>query len=152
MTARLKPYADRADWSGLFVEADRYLEWTEFGDEPFPWVTGQDWFDDTARSAAWRIAGYGAVAGYASASPYGAAIQNDNDRAPETEHLVLVEPSRNVVWEGIRRRTDGSWLLRTYSLVTEGLVAAAGRLGPEALADCPRTPSRFAKKMRCRGE
>ena len=47
----IRPYAERADWAGLGVEAERLLDDSDIGDSPFPWVTGSDWFANTTRLA-----------------------------------------------------------------------------------------------------
>jgi hypothetical protein len=49
----------------------------DFTLSPFPITTGGEWLDKTDLSPAWRIAGYGAIVGYAEQLPYGVLVLND---------------------------------------------------------------------------
>ena len=144
----LKPYADRSGWDGYYVEAEQHLDVVDFGDEPFPWVTGEDWFDDIASSAAWKLVGCGAIAGYARGERYGVVVRSQVKRAPYSEHVLVVDPRMRIIHEGARRKADGQVVVRTYKGATEELVRKAGQMGPNAIDDdCTRSPFRKVEPM-----
>ena len=131
----LRPYADRADWSGLGVEAERLLDDVDVGDLPFPWVAGADWFASTVVSPAWKLVGYGSVAGWQTRSQYGAVIRNYQPNSPVDAHAVVVDPSSAVIYEAFRRSADKQWQLRTYRHVSEGYARKSGEMGPDSILD-----------------
>ena len=110
-TARLRPYAERADWSGFFIQAETELESLEFDEKPFPWARGEDWFDELIASPAWRLVGYGAIAAFPASTIYGVIVENANRHSAHAAHLLLVDPAAHTLYEGMQRRVDAAWLV-----------------------------------------
>ena len=94
-TARLLPYAQRAQWSGFYERADRVLDLTDLEDEPFPFIRGKEWFDALDLSPAWQLAGYAAIVSFRTSTPYAVLVENLNGRSNRTAHLVAVDPSEH---------------------------------------------------------
>ena len=105
-TARLLPYAQRAQWSGFYERADRVLDLTDLEDEPFPFIRGKEWFDALDLSPAWQLAGYAAIVSFRQHSTYAVLVENLNGRSNRTAHLVAVDPSEHTLHEAWRRRMD----------------------------------------------
>jgi hypothetical protein len=105
-------------------------------------VRGEDWFDRLESSPAWRLIGYGAIAGFSTRQPYAALVRNRHPRSKYLAHALICDPARGRVYELFRRTSDQAWLERTYAPVNEGLVDDAGKFGPEALvqSSASRTP------------
>jgi hypothetical protein len=136
----IRPYAERADWAGLGVEAERLLDDPDIGDSPFPWVTGSDWFATTVVSPAWKIIGYGAIAGWQHRSCYGILVRNRQPKTPFDAHAVVVDPSTGSIHEAFRRVTRRQWVVRTYTHVSEGNARKTALMGPDSiLEDCTRS-------------
>jgi hypothetical protein len=131
----IRPYAERADWGGFIVFAEAELGDVDCGDEPYPWVAGAGRFNTTTLSPAWRVVGYGAIAGFAHRQRYGVHIRNKNADAPHAAHALVVDPAQKQLHEAFRRKTDGRWLMRTYSPVSEHKVAKTAEMGPDWLLD-----------------
>ena len=137
---RLQPYAERSDWVGLVEEAQQLLDNVDVEESPFLRISGLTGFTDIDSSHAWDLAGYGATAGFLKRERYAAVITNAGARGNHARHALEVDPSRRMVFEYAQRRSDGRWLVRTYSPVREPLLDAARRLGPNAILDgCKRT-------------
>ncbi len=137
---RLQPYADRADVLGFIDLASDALEGASYDIEPFSWVVGEDWFDCLETSPAWRLAGYGAIAGFMTRTPYGVVVENSNRHCKESAHLVFVEPDSQTLYEGMRRRIDGVWLVRNYRPVSQGVADRMFKINSEALREAMRSP------------
>lgn len=141
--ARLRPYADRSEWDGYVAKADERLEGTEFGLDPLVWVSGTEWFTDTALAATWEIIGYGATVGFQSGRTYGVLARNENARCAHTAHALICDPASRTLCEAARRRVDGHWLFRTYSGVSEGTMDKVLKFRSQALADAGCNRSSF---------
>ena len=139
VNARLQPYADRADPLGFINLASDELDEADYDIEPFSWVVGNGWFDGLETSPAWRLAGYGAIAGFLTRTPYGTVVENGNRHCKDAAHLLLVEPEAHTVYEGMRRRSDGVWLVRTYKPVSRGDADRMLKINSEALRDAARS-------------
>lgn len=139
VNARLRPYADRANPLGFIDRAGDELDGADFDDDPFPWVVGKGWFEKLETSPAWRLVGYGAIAAYRTETPYGIVVENENRRCKEAAHLLFVEPRAQILYEGMRRRIDGTWLVRTYRPVSQGAADRMFRINSEALRDAIRS-------------
>lgn len=141
-TARLQPYAQRAQWFGFYDRADSVLDLIDIEDEPIPWVRGKEWFDELDLSPVWRLAGYAAIVSFGTATPYAVLVENLNGRSNHTAHLVGVDPQSHTLHEAWRRRTDGEWLARTYRTISRGDIDRMYKFGVEALGDLTRSPFR----------
>jgi hypothetical protein len=139
---RLRPYAERSRWDGYLVEADEILDNADVRTEPFVWVQGEDWFDELESSPAWRLIGYGAVAGFAQRQPYGVLVRNLHPRSKYLAHLVICDSRKGRLYELFRRSADRQWLVRSYSPVDAGIVDDARTYGSEGLlqAGADRSP------------
>jgi hypothetical protein len=139
--ARLQPYADRSVWDGFYVEAEKRFDLLDFGDQPFPWVLGEDWFDETPLSTTWEIAGYAAVVAFATNTSFAVLARNADRRSPYLTHVLICEPHARKLHEALQRRIDGHWLTRTYTTVREGTISNFLRIRSHALeeAACPRS-------------
>lgn len=136
----IRPYAERADWAGLGVEAEHWLDDPEIGESPFPWGSGSDWFPTTAVSPAWKIVGYGAIVGWQHRSCYGVLVRNRQPKTTFDAHAVVVNPSTGSIHEAFRRVTDTQWVARTYTHVSEGNARKTASMGPDSiLDDCTRS-------------
>jgi hypothetical protein len=134
MAAMIHPYAERAEWTGFWAEAERLLEEIEFGLDPFPWVTGSDIFSSVWESPAWMLAAYGAVAGFHQRQTYGLLVRNYAAGSSVNLHALVVEPGRLTVQEA-RRSPAGAWVRHHYRPIGDGELRAAGRMGAQALLD-----------------
>ena len=53
----------------------------------------------------------------------------------------MVDPSGSVIYEAFRRVTDGRWVVRAYTHVSEGNARKTAVMGPDSiLDDCTRSP------------
>lgn len=137
----IRAYAERSEWAGFIVEGEQYLDDVDGGDIPLPWVSGADWLSSTTLSSAWKLVGYGAVPGYRHRQRYGVVVRNLQPRPKFTTHAVLTDPARLTIYEAFKRPTDGVWVSRTYSPVTEGRARKTADTGPDSLLDdCRRAP------------
>lgn len=135
----IRPYAERAEWTGLLVEAEQHLDDVDGGDEPLHWVSGAEWFPNTVQSPAWKLAGYGAVAGFHGRQRYGILVRNRQKKTNVLAHAIVVDPATTSIHEAFER-ANGTWTCRTYSPTTEGLVAKTAVTGPDSiLDDCHRS-------------
>ena len=140
-SAWLERYAERSDWLGYFEEAEDLLDACRYDDSPCVWVAGDARFTDIDASPAWMLAGYGAIAGFASGESYAVVVRNTNPACHHTTHVLAVNPRGLVVIEAAKRRTDGRWLTRRYAPVRAHQLDIAGRIGPTGLIhNCTRTP------------
>jgi hypothetical protein len=109
------------------------------GDDPFPWVSGSDWFTSTTLSPAWKLVGYGAIVGWQSRVCYGVIVVNQQPKTNIAAHAVVVDPTASTIHEAFRRAGDGRWLSRKYTGMTEGSARKTGAMGPDSiLDDCNR--------------
>jgi hypothetical protein len=138
-TARLRPYAQRAEWAGFFIQAEVALDSFDFDTAPFPWVRGADWYDEFDLSPAWRLAGYAALVSFSPPTPYAVVVENRNSHSNHTTHLIVVDPVNHILHESWRRRSDGAWLTRTYHPIAKGTVDRIYKIGVEALSDLSRS-------------
>ncbi len=84
-------------------------------------------------SPAWRLIGYGAVAGFRDRQPYGVLVHNSLPRSNHLAHFLICEPAAHRLHELFLRAADRRWLSRTYKPVNEGDVDDAGKFGVEGL-------------------
>ena len=133
VSERLRPYAERSAWDGYLVEADDLLDNADIRTEPFIWVEGEEWVDALESSPAWRIIGYGAVAGFRDRQPYAVLVRNTLPRSNYLAHLLVCDPTRRRLHELFLRAADRRWLARTYTSIDEGEVDDAGKFGAEGL-------------------
>jgi hypothetical protein len=143
ISERLRPYADRSAWDGYLVEADGILDNADIRTEPFIWVEGEEWIEALESSPAWRLIGYGAVAGFRDRRPYAVLVRNSRPRSKYLAHLLICDPKALRVYELFHRATDRHWLGRTYSPVGEGTVDDAGTFGAEGLIQAGASRSAF---------
>jgi hypothetical protein len=140
---RVGAYADRAEWAGALVQADQLLDHATGAEGPVRWVGGSDWFDRLDESPAWRLAGYAAIAGFASGEPFGVVVRNERRGDAQLSHVVVVEPANHLAHELWQRRVDDAWLLRTYRQVQRGDMDDANRFGWIAVNELPVTSNLF---------
>lgn len=131
----IRPYAERADWSGFVVYAETQLEDVDCGETPFPWASGTGWFTTRPLAPTWPVIAYGAVAGFQQQMRYGVYAQNTKLQTPTAAHAVVVDPAHGRLFEAFKRSGDGQWLMCTYAPVTQGRVEKAGSMGPDWLLD-----------------
>jgi hypothetical protein len=131
----IRPYAERADWTGFIVYAENELEDVDCGDAPFPWVTGTGWFTSRSVSPTWSVTAYGAVAGFQHQMLYGVHARNTKLQTPVAAHAVVVDSAHGRLYEAFKRSSDGQWLMCTYAPVTQGRIEKAGSMGPDWLLD-----------------
>jgi hypothetical protein len=134
MTLLIDPYAERAEWGGFIVEAERLLDDVDCGEDPFPWVAGSDWINQTANSPAWTLAGYAAIAGYRDQQRYGILIRTRHPKTSFTVHALVVDPRSRTTFEAVHW-THGVWNLREYRHSAERHLVRAGRIGSESIVD-----------------
>jgi len=130
---RVRPYAERSAWDGYLVQADEILDNADIRTEPFIWVEGDDWIEALENSPAWRLIGYGAVAGFRDRQPYGVLVRNSLPRSNHLAHFLICEPAAHRLHSLFLRAADRRWLSRTYKPVNEGDVDDAGKFGVEGL-------------------
>ena len=133
VSERLRPYADRAAWDGYLVQADEILDNADIRTEPFIWVEGQEWIESLENSPAWKLIGYGAVAGFRDRQPYAVLVRNSLPRSNHLAHLLICDPATHRLHELFLRAADRRWLSRQYRPVNEGDVDDAGKFGAEGL-------------------
>ncbi|MDX6452891.1 MAG: hypothetical protein QOH16_2940 [Gaiellaceae bacterium] len=131
----IRPYAERADWTGFIVYAENELDDVDCGETPFPWVSGTGWFTSTTVSPAWPVVGYGAVAGFQQQTSYGVHARNTKVRTPTAAHAVVVDPIHGRIHEAFKRSSDGQWLMRTYAPTSQGRVEKTGNMGPDSILE-----------------
>lgn len=146
MSERLRPYAERSAWDGYLVQADEILDNADIRTEPFIWVEGQEWIESLENSPAWKLIGYGALAGFRDRQPYAVLVRNSLPRSNHLAHLLVCDPATHRLHELFLRAADRRWLVRTYRPVNEGDVDDAGKFGVEGLlqAGADRTSFREA--------
>jgi hypothetical protein len=125
------------------VRADQILDHVTGADDPVRWVGGSYWFDRLDESPTWRLAGYAAIAGFASREPFGVVVRNERPGDAQLSHVVVVEPANHLAHELWQRRLDEAWLLRTYRQVQRGDMDGANRFGWIAVKELPVTSSLF---------
>jgi hypothetical protein len=130
---RLRPYAERSAWDGYLVQADEILENADIRTEPFIWIEGEDWIEALENSPAWRLIGYGAIAGFRDRQPYGVLVRNSLPRSNHLAHLLVCDPAAHRLYELFLRAADRRWLTRTYRRINEGDVDDARKFGAEGL-------------------
>jgi hypothetical protein len=139
----LRPYAERSAWDGYLTQADEILDNADIRTDPFICVEGDDWVEALESSPAWRLIGYGAIAGFRDRQPYAVLIRNSLARSNYLAHLLICEPKSHRVHELFQRAADRRWLARTYSPVEEGDVDDAGKFGAEGLLQAGASRSAF---------
>ena len=133
VSERLRPYAERSAWDGYLVQADEVLDNADIRTEPYIWVEGQEWIESLENSPAWKLIGYGAVAGFRDRQPYAVLVRNSLPRSNHLAHLLVCDPATHRVHDLFLRAADQRWLARTYRAVDEGNVDDAGKFGAEGL-------------------
>lgn len=145
VSERLRPYADRAEWEGFLVQADAVLDNADINTDPLIWAEGDEWIEALESSPAWRLIGYGAVAGFRDDQSYAVLVRNSLPRSTHLAHLLICEPAAHRLTELFLRATDHQWLARTYKPVSEGDIDAAGRFGVEGLLQAGVDRTSFAE-------
>ena len=136
---RLRPFAERATWDGVARYTEGLLRWASLTRDPYLVARGDGTIDPLDASQAWLALGYSAVAGFAAGEPFGVMVASESRTTAYSQHALLVEPHRRVLWEGRRRRSDGAWFVRRYNEAGLEFVALALRRKFYAVEGLSRT-------------